>query len=74
MPSEIPSILRQALESLVEYYNHRHYHEVLGNVTPVDLYFGRRDEILAQRKEAKRKTLQARKKYYRTAREKGSDL
>ncbi len=74
VPYEMPSELRQAIESFVEHYNHRRYHEALDNVTPADVYFGRRDEILAQRKEAKRKTLQARKKYYRTAREKGSDL
>lgn len=63
VPYEMPSELRQAIESFVKYYNHRRYHEALDNVTPADVYFGRRDEILAQRKEAKRKTLQARREH-----------
>ena len=63
VPYEMPSELRQAIESFVEYYNHRRCHEALDNVTPADVYFGRRNEILAQRKEAKRKTLQARREH-----------
>ncbi|MFC2063352.1 IS3 family transposase [Chloroflexota bacterium] len=63
VPYEMPSELRQAIESFVEYCNHRRYHEALDNVTPADVYFGRRNKIMAQRKEAKRKTLQARREY-----------
>ncbi len=63
VPYEMPSELRKTIESFVEYYNHRRYHEALGNVTPADVYFGRRNEILAQRKEANRKTLQARREH-----------
>ncbi|MBA7672164.1 hypothetical protein ES703_80338 [subsurface metagenome] len=69
VPHEMPSELRQAIESFVEYYNHRRYHEALDNVTPADVYFGRKDGILAGRKEAKQKTLQSRKEYNQKLRE-----
>ncbi len=69
VPCAIFSELRQAIESFVEYYNHRLYHEFLENVTPADVYFGRRDGILARRKEARRKTLQARHEHNRKLRE-----
>jgi len=65
----MPSELREAIEKFVEYYNHRRYHEALGNVTPADVYYGRREQILGRRKEAKRKTLQMRLKYNRKMRE-----
>ena len=69
VPYEMPSELRQAVESFVEYYNHHRYHEALGNVTPADVCHGRRDGILARRKEAKRRTLQARKEHNHKVRE-----
>ena len=69
VPFEMPSELREAIEVFVEYYNHRRYHEALGNVTPADVYHGRRKQILARKKEAKQKTLQARLKHNRKLRE-----
>ncbi len=57
VPCEMPSELKKAIEKFVEYYNHRHYHEALGNVTPADVYLGRMEDILARRKETKRQTL-----------------
>jgi len=66
---DMPSELRQAIESFVGDYNHRRYHEALGNVTPADVYSGRKDDILARRKEAKRKALQAREEHNRKLRE-----
>ena len=69
IPYEMPSELRRAIESFVEYYNHHRYHEALDNVTPADVYFDRKDGILARRKEAKQKTLQTRKEHNRKSRE-----
>ncbi|MFC1929871.1 transposase [Chloroflexota bacterium] len=69
LPREMPSELKEAIEKFVEYYNHRRYHEALGNVTPADVYYGRREDILVRRKEAKRKTLQARREHNRKQRD-----
>lgn len=65
MSYEMASELRRAIESFGEYYNHRRYHEALGNGTPADVYYGRKDDILARRKEVKRKTLQTRYEHNR---------
>ena len=48
------------------------YHEGLSDVTPYDVYTGRHPEILQRRKEAKDRTLQARKDYNRAARKQDS--
>jgi putative transposase len=59
-----PSALERAVAAFVHYYNHRRYHEGMGNVTPADVYYGRRDAILEQRKEVKARTLQSRRDYH----------
>ena len=69
LPCEMPSEFQGAIDRFVSYYNHERYHEALGNVTPVDVYYGRKDAILTRRKETKRRTLQARKEYNRKLRE-----
>jgi len=74
IPYEMPGELTEAIKAFIEYYNYRRYHEGLGDVTPYDVYTGRYLEIIQERKEAKSRTLQARKDYNRTVKEQGSGL
>lgn len=71
LPYDMPGELKEAIGAFVEYYNYRRYHEALGNVTPYDVYTGRHLEIIRRRKEAKSRTLQTRRGYNRTVRDKG---
>lgn len=54
---------RAALAEFIESYNYRRYPEGIGNVTPADVYFGRREEILKRRNEQKQATLDRRFQY-----------
>ena len=58
-----PEQLRAAMAEFIELYNHRRYHEGIGNVTPADVYYGRREEILKRREEQKQQTLYERFQY-----------
>ena len=60
LPYEMPADLEQAIAEFVDYYNYRRYHKALGNVTPDDVLQGRRDSILARRKEVQTQTLRRR--------------
>jgi putative transposase len=57
----LPGALEQAIEAFVEHYNHRRYHESLRNLTPADVYFGRGNDILSERRKIKEQTLKQRR-------------
>ena len=58
----LPGDLEQEIAKWVEYYNNERLHESLDNVTPADMYFGRKEKILTQRQIIKQKTLLERKR------------
>jgi putative transposase len=60
-----PDDLKAEIGAFVEYYNHQRYHESLNNITPADVYAGRDQRILEQRKRIKKLTMKQRRKTYR---------
>jgi len=69
LPYELPSQLERAIADFVDYYNYRRYHKALGNVTPADVLYGRREEILQRRKEVQIQTINRRRDYNQGLRE-----
>jgi putative transposase len=57
----LPGDLEAQIDDFVSHYNHRRYHESLGNLTPADVYFGRGQTILLNRERIKRNTFQQRR-------------
>jgi putative transposase len=69
LPYEAPSQLDKAIADFVDYYNYRRYHKALGDLTPADVLYGRREQILLRRKEVQIQTINHRREYNRDLRE-----
>ena len=59
-----PPELENADSAWIEYYNNQRFHELLDNVTPADVYFGRAKEVIQNRNRLKEKTLALRRLQY----------
>lgn len=57
----LPGALERAIDDFVEHYNHRRYHESLGNLTPADVYLGHSEGILKERRKTKERTFKQRR-------------
>jgi len=59
-----PDELKQKIEGFINNYNTRRYHESLNNLTPEDVWLGRGNSILEQRRRIKQKTMKLRKQLH----------
>jgi len=57
-----PEAFDRALEEYLHWLRYEHYHEGIGNLHPADVYYGRAEAILEQRKSLQEQTKKARKK------------
>ena len=57
----LPGDLKLEISKWVNHYNNERLHESLDNVTPADMYFGRKEKILTKRDLIKERTLLERK-------------
>jgi putative transposase len=57
----LPGDLEARIDTFGDHYNHRRYHESLDNLTPADVYFGRRETTLSERERIKRARIQSRR-------------
>jgi putative transposase len=53
--------LEAAIAAFIDHYNNNRYHESIGDLTPSDVYFGRGETILAERRRIKLHTIQYRR-------------
>ena len=60
-----PEELKAAIARFVNYYNQERYHESLDNMTPVDVYYGRAEEVKTRRDKIKHRTLWERKRLHK---------
>ena len=59
-----PEELTAAIGDFVNYYNHKRYHESLDNVTPADVYWGRKEQIIRRREKIKQQSFLGRRILY----------
>ena len=57
----LPGDLEDQIDAFVDHYNHRRYHESLGNLTPADVYFERGQAIIKRREKIKKHTFEKRR-------------
>src|SRR4030042_1827715 len=69
LPYELPGHLELAIADFVDYYNYRRYHKALGDVTPADVLYDRREHILTRRKEVRIQTVNHRRDYNQAQKE-----
>jgi RNA-directed DNA polymerase len=60
----LPGDLEREIGEFVTHYNERRYHESLNNLTPEDVWYGRGQAILDDRRKLKEKTLKRRRQLY----------
>lgn len=60
----LPGEMESRVAEFINHYNTRRYHESLNNLTPEDVWLGRGNDILEQRRKIKAKTLRLRKQLY----------
>lgn len=60
---DCPNYLKAEIGKFISDYNKNRYHESLGNVTPDDVFYGRRKSIIKARKEKQKLTFMRRKNY-----------
>ncbi len=61
----LPGHLEAQVGTFVNRYNHRRYHESLGNLTPADVYFGRHHAIIERNRKVKELTIRKRRLAHR---------
>lgn len=59
-----PEQLNEAIGEFVDYYNNHRYHESLDNVTPADVFYGRKEEVLMERERIKKASMRRRRQLF----------